>query len=544
MQSILLRRRLARDDSLLSLPSPVTDVEAGLQATHSSRSSATVASAAVEDPAREDHQPASAASDGKEVKMEKDSFLVEFAPNDPLDPKNWSYFRRWVYTFMITHIAFVVSEAVSINSAAAPYAAADLNVSEEVILLDTALFLVGFGLAAPIIGPLSEVGGRNPVYILSLLALVVFEIGTACTNTIHARCILRFFAGCAASSPLSVAGGSLADMWTPLQRVFAVPVFAVSGFFAPAIGPVLGGFIGQYYDYKWCDWVTAIWAALVLDTTFLILPETFAPEILKLKASALRAKTGNPAYKTALEKLREQVPFHVHFVDALRRPFAMLVLEPIVVFFSLYMTMVYVVLFGDLVAYTYIFQQPYSLSDGVLGLTFLSICVGLLLYGAFIPVMYKSYKREAAKAEQEGRAIQPEQHLKIAMLGTWFIPISLFWGAWTSWSHPSSMIWSVLVSQVLFGTGILSVFIASYQYIIDTYLATAASALAVFTFVRYPISGGAVMFTTPMYKNLGRHWALSLLGFLSLLLSAIPFVFFFYGPRIRSWSRYTPKVTH
>ncbi|GAA5887480.1 hypothetical protein JCM6882_001423 [Rhodosporidiobolus microsporus] len=541
MQSILLHRRLLRDDSLLSLSSPAPAVE---DPPCSSRSSATVAAAVdqAEEQVDKTQQARDLEKQAKTSEIQKDPFLVEFSPNDPLDPKTWSHTRRWLYTLMIAHIAILVGQAGSINSAAVPYAAADLNVSEEVALLDTALFLAGFGCAAPVVGPLSEIGGRNPVYIITLLIFTVFEIGTACTSTIYARCILRFFAGCAGATPLSNAGGSLADMWTPTQRVYAFPVFAVSGFFGPAIGPVLGGYIGQYYDYKWCDWVTAIWGALVLVTTFLILPETFAPEILKLKASALRAKTGNPAYKTALEKLREKVPFHVHFVDALRRPFAMLVLEPIVLFFSLYMSVVYIVLFGDLVAYTYVFQQPYHLSDGVLGLTFLSICIGLLVCGAFIPLMYKSHKAAVAKAQLEGRPVQPEQHLKIAMVGTWLVPISLFWGAWTSWSHPSSMIWSVLASQVLFGTGILSVFIASYQYIIDAYLSTAASALAVLTFVRYPISGGAVLFTGPMYKNLGRHWALSLLGFLSIAMSAIPFVFFFYGPRIRSWSRYTPKV--
>jgi hypothetical protein len=35
---------------------------------------------------------------------------------------------------------------------------------------------------------------------------------------------------------------------------------------------------------------------------------------------------------------------------------------------------------------------------------------------------------------------------------------------------------------------------------------------------------------------------MSLLAFISLLMSLIPFVFFHYDARIRSWSRYTPKV--
>ncbi|KAK4703149.1 hypothetical protein P7C70_g3071, partial [Phenoliferia sp. Uapishka_3] len=75
----------------------------------------------------------------------------------------------------------------------------------------------------------------------------------------------------------------------------------------------------------------------------------------------------------------------------------------------------------------------------------------------------------------------------------------------------------------------------------DSYLATAASALSILTVVRYPLSGAAVMFTAPMFDKLGNHWALTLLAFLSILVSFVPWIFFYQGPKIRSWSRYTPK---
>jgi hypothetical protein len=41
-----------------------------------------------------------------------------------------------------------------------------------------------------------------------------------------------------------------------------------------------------------------------------------------------------------------------------------------------------------------------------------------------------------------------------------------------------------------------------------------------------------------MYGTLGVHWATSLLGFLSLAMTAIPFVFIKYGPQIRAHSKF------
>lgn len=171
MQSILLKRALLHDNSLLSLPSE--------DKTNPPPGEFTLVG----------EEDAGFARDGDAAEKQKDKVvpapqqerIVGFSDNDPLDPKvrphrldferlsrfmtppplqTWSYSRRWIYTLMIAHIAIVVGAAGSINSAAAPHAAVALNVSEQVVLLDTALFLVGFGVAAPIVGPLSEIGGR------------------------------------------------------------------------------------------------------------------------------------------------------------------------------------------------------------------------------------------------------------------------------------------------------------------------------------------------------------------------------------------------
>jgi ABC-type transport system involved in cytochrome bd biosynthesis fused ATPase/permease subunit len=41
-----------------------------------------------------------------------------------------------------------------------------------------------------------------------------------------------------------------------------------------------------------------------------------------------------------------------------------------------------------------------------------------------------------------------------------------------------------------------------------------------------------------VYSNLGINWATSLLGFVSLALMPVPWVFFKYGKKIRAMSRY------
>ncbi|KAM0792584.1 hypothetical protein ACM66B_005245 [Microbotryomycetes sp. NB124-2] len=534
MQSLLLSRRLRREAEAFAQARRQphgTDVDAALP-----RSTSFVVNTAETTPGQtlvEGVTPAPS-----------DGFLVAFATNSPENPHNWKG-RRWLVLAMVTWLSFGVGIASSINSQAAPFAARDLGVSEEVIALDTALFLIGFGCSSPFLAPLSELSGRSPVYVSTLALFTLFQIGAALSTNIHTRCILRFFAGFWGSTPLSNVGGSLSDVFTADERTITFPLYAGLGLTGPVIGPVMGGFIAESrLGYKWCDWVSAIWGGFTVVVLVLFMPETLGSEILKIKAHALRKATGDDRYETALERIRRtRMPFKQAFATAAKRPFMMLVQEPIVAAFCLYMSFVYIVLFGNLVAYPFLYEKPYDLSVGVTGLTFLALVIGILAVTATTPLLASSRRKAVANTKRHlgpDAVPPPEERLRLAMLGTWLMPLALFVGAWTT--YKKATIWPVLVSQGLFGVAIMSCFISSYQYIIDAYSQYAASALSVLTFVRYIVSGAAVMFTGPMFKSLGRHWAMTLLACLSTLFCIVPWFFYRYGPLIRSWSRFAPDI--
>ena len=62
--------------------------------------------------------------------------------------------------------------------------------------------------------------------------------------------------------------------------------------------------------------------------------------LYSLLSTAMREITGDARYETVLERTRRSIPFSLVFKDALLRPVLMLIFEPIVLMFSLYMTFV------------------------------------------------------------------------------------------------------------------------------------------------------------------------------------------------------------
>eukprot|EP00918_Siedleckia_nematoides_P073074 GHVU01159528.1.p1 GENE.GHVU01159528.1~~GHVU01159528.1.p1 ORF type:complete len:108 (+),score=9.02 GHVU01159528.1:125-448(+) len=80
------------------------------------------------------------------------------------------------------------------------------------------------------------------------------------------------------------------------------------------------------------------------------------------------------------------------------------------------------------------------------------------------------------------------------------------------------------------------------SYLIDTYLMYSASAFSANTAVRSLVAAAFPLFTVQMYTKLGINWASTLVGLIGLLLAPSPFLFYKYGARIRSKSKFAPCI--
>lgn len=122
----------------------------------------------------------------------------------------------------------------------------EFNASQELVTLGISLFVVGFALGPLIFAPLSELYGRQYVYFVTFGAFACFNAGCVGAQNIWTLLILRFIAGSFGSSPLTNAGGVIADMFPAKERGLATTIFAAAPFMGPVLGPIIGGFLGQY----------------------------------------------------------------------------------------------------------------------------------------------------------------------------------------------------------------------------------------------------------------------------------------------------------
>ncbi|KAJ6129062.1 Major facilitator superfamily domain general substrate transporter [Penicillium capsulatum] len=286
------------------------------------------------------------------------------------------------------------------------------------------------------------------------LVIFGFAIPVAVAQNMQTILVSRFMVGVFGCSPLACMGGAMADIWNPLDRAVAIAMFAASTFLGPVMGPI--------------------------D-----------------RAARLRRSTKNWALHSFLDEHEPTLNDIGH--KYLLRPVEMFVLEPILICVTIYLALIYGILYLFIEAYPVSFGEVRQWTHaGVAALPFVGIAVGVFMGVALI--IYTTKTRFARKLAKHGRVV-PEERLIPMMIASALLPAGLFWFGWTS---DRSIFW---VPQVIaggpIGMGILVIFIQGLNFIIDCYMMFANSATAANTLVQSLVGGAFPLFATQMYHNLG-----------------------------------------
>lgn len=167
--------------------------------------------------------------------------------------------------------------------------------SDSQTILPATCFLVGFVLGPLVFAPLSEQYGRRPLLLSTLVLYMIFTMATALAPNWAGFLVFRLLAGTFASPPLSVTGGSLADVFPErVSRGRANVMWSSGTLLGPLAGPVVAGYASAD------SWRWAFWACLVLAGVCLVAlsfqPETLGNKILRDRAAKLNKEKGTDMY--------------------------------------------------------------------------------------------------------------------------------------------------------------------------------------------------------------------------------------------------------
>ncbi|KAK0569102.1 hypothetical protein OC861_001241 [Tilletia horrida] len=437
---------------------------------------------------------------GKNDDEGQDRKKVEWdGPDDPQNPQNFSLAYKWLLTAIVSLLTLNVTFASSAPSTTTEAIAAQFGLTMVQSQLVTSVFLWGYCAGPFVWSASSEIYGRRPIFIISMGCYALFIIGQPLAKNPETLFVTRFLSGVCASAPLTNSGGLIADIHDTVGKGLAMSLFTAAVF----VGP------------------------------------TFAPVLLVKKAKRLRKE--NPGKNKDFYAEHERLTTENSTFSIVKRtvvtPFKILSMEVILMLITVYLSIVYAVLYALFEAYPVIFRDLRGMSLGMSSLPFLSVLVGAVFGAAANIVLNHRYRHLSHLWKGTP---PPEERLYGAIIAGPLLVAGAFILGWTGYK-PSISVWGPIIAGVPLGASITLVFISLQAFIIDTYGAYSASALAANTIVRSAVAGAFPLFTVQFFTGLGVNWAASIVGWVALALAPVPLIFYLYGPRIRKYgSRYAP----
>jgi DHA2 family multidrug resistance protein len=195
----------------------------------------------------------------------------------------------WVIAITVTLATFMEVLDTSIANVALPHIAGGLGASEDEATWVLTSYLVANAVILPASAYLTTFLGRKRFY---MICVVLFGISSALCGLAPSLGLLILFrvlqgAGGGGLAPSEQA--ILADTFPPEKRGQAFALYGFAVVFAPAIGPTLGGWITDNFDWRWCFYINVPVAIISLFLTSRIVedPPHIVEEVKRVQKQGL-----------------------------------------------------------------------------------------------------------------------------------------------------------------------------------------------------------------------------------------------------------------
>ena len=195
-------------------------------------------------------------------------------------PRRLPVINPWVVALTVTIATFMELLDTSIANVSLPYIAGGLGRSYDEVTWILTTYLVANAVVLPMSAWLSRVFGRKNYYMACVALFTVTSFFCGIAPTLGIMLMARVFQGIGGGGLAPVEQAILVDTFPPAKRASAFALYTVAIVTAPAIGPVLGGWITDNYNWRWVFLINIPigFISLYLTNKFVHDPESFTAE--------------------------------------------------------------------------------------------------------------------------------------------------------------------------------------------------------------------------------------------------------------------------
>jgi DHA2 family multidrug resistance protein len=200
----------------------------------------------------------------------------------------------WIIALTVTIATFMELLDTSIANVSLLYIAGGLGRSYDEVTWILTTYLVANAVVLPMSAWLSRVFGRKTYYMACVALFTITSFFCGIAPTLGFMLIARVLQGVGGGGLAPVEQAILVDTFPPAKRASAFALYTVAIVTAPAIGPVLGGWITDNYNWRWIFFINLPIGLLSLFLTgrFVHDPASFAAERKTFRSPGLNGARG------------------------------------------------------------------------------------------------------------------------------------------------------------------------------------------------------------------------------------------------------------
>ena len=448
----------------------------------------------------------------------------------------------------------------NINLPALNTVAQDLNVSQELMNLTLASYMIFQGLVPTLYGDLADMARRRPAYCIGFVIYIAANIGLATQNSYIALLLLRCLQSSGSRGTIALGNGVAAYVATHAERGISMGLVAAGPMIAPALGPVLGGILTESLSWRAIFWFLTIMAVVYFVVFLIAFPET--GRIIVANGSIqsqgwnmslinyLRIrKTDTALERTVSSQEKQVIRAELRARRKLRFPNPLksvsIIMEKDVGPILFYNAIVYTAFYSVTTSLPSLFEDIYGFDSLQIGLSFLPIGIGYLFASIATGKLMDFNYRRLAKAtnitidRKRGDDLRnypiENARIQVAWPLIFLGNATLLCYGWVL--EKRAHLAAPLVLQFIIGSCLTGVFDILNTLLVDLYPGSSATATAANNLVRCLMGAAGTAVILQMIDGMGRGWSFSFIAAVVLLTSPLLWIVVRWGPKWREARR-------
>ena len=173
-------------------------------------------------------------------------------------------------------ILAVVMQALdtTIANVALPYMQGSVSASADQINWVLTSYIVAAAIMTPPSGFLANRFGRKRILMVAVVGFVIASMLCGMAQSLSQIVAFRLLQGFFGAALVPISQSILFDIYEPQERGSAMALFGVSVMVGPVLGPVIGGWLTDHFNWRWIFYINLPLGALALAGISLFIRET------------------------------------------------------------------------------------------------------------------------------------------------------------------------------------------------------------------------------------------------------------------------------